>query len=133
MMLSSSPLQGLENHAYDVNLFVESWIKLWQQVSCLPRFHSDLANRIFVDVMNEPDSMNIMWEPSNGRPGAHQLYLGTADALWRMTPNKMLFMFEGRVCGGSYQQLNCLPLLCSSYSKLPTKRLKLSVNLCAAR
>jgi hypothetical protein len=74
---------------------VDTWAELWKQVSCLPNFQRDLANRVFVDVMNEPDSMNIRWEARDGRPGAQQLYLGTADALWALTPNKVLFMFEG--------------------------------------
>lgn len=69
------------------------------QVSCLPNFQRDLANRVFVDVINEPDSMQISWEPNGDRPGAHQLYLGTADALWQLTPDAVMFMFEGG-CGG---------------------------------
>lgn len=68
------------------------------QVSCLPNFQRDLANRVFVDVMNEPDSMQIRWEGSGSRPGAHQLYLGTADTLWQMTPDAVMFMFEGGCC-----------------------------------
>lgn len=89
--------QGLENQAYDVNLFVDAWSDLWKRVACLPNFGSDIAGRVFVDVMNEPDSMNIVWEPSGGRPGAHQLYLGTADALWRLTPKQVLFFMEGKL------------------------------------
>jgi hypothetical protein len=45
--------------------------------------------------MNEPDSMQISWEPNGNKPGAHQLYLGTADALWQLTPDMVMFMFEG--------------------------------------
>lgn len=87
--------QGLEDHAYDVTRFVDAWAALWKQVSCLPNFQRDIANRVFVDIMNEPDSMEIRWEASGSRPGAHQLYLGTADALWALSPGKVLFMFEG--------------------------------------
>jgi hypothetical protein len=44
--------------------------------------------------------MNIVWEPRDGKPGARELFLGTADALWDMTPNQVLFMFEGEAgCG----------------------------------
>jgi hypothetical protein len=35
------------------------WVYLWSQVAALPNFESDLKNRIFVDPMNEPDSMGI--------------------------------------------------------------------------
>lgn len=101
--------QGLENHAYDTNQFVSAWADLWKKVSCLPNFQADIANRVFIDVMNEPDSMNIVWEPSSGRPGAHQLYLGTADALWQLTPDKVMFFMEGECfssCGGVF---HCIP------------------------
>lgn len=85
----------MESHAYDLNLFVDTWAGLWKKFSCLPNFQRDLANRIFIDVMNEPDSMNIKWEAQDGRPGAQQLYLGVADALWALTPGKVMFFFEG--------------------------------------
>uniref|UniRef100_A0A383VFK3 Glycoside hydrolase family 5 domain-containing protein n=1 Tax=Tetradesmus obliquus TaxID=3088 RepID=A0A383VFK3_TETOB len=87
--------QGLEQHAYNLNQFVTAWSQLWKAVACLPNFYSDIAGRVLVDVMNEPDSMGIRWEASGDRPGAEQLYLATADALHRITPNRMLFMFEG--------------------------------------
>jgi len=93
-------LQGLEHQAYSVKEFVDGWVRLWKQVSCLPNFHRDLANRVFVDVMNEPDSMNIAWEASGSRPGARQLYLGVADALWALSPEKVMFFFEGRSLSG---------------------------------
>jgi aryl-phospho-beta-D-glucosidase BglC (GH1 family) len=92
---SHLPLQNLEHTPYDLAAFISSWGKLWQMVACLPNFQQDLANRVFVDVMNEPDSMSIAWEARGGRPGAQQLYLGTADRLWSLTPNSVLFMFEG--------------------------------------
>jgi hypothetical protein len=92
--------QGLEQHAYNLNQFVTAWSDLWKAVACLPNFNSDIAGRVLIDVMNEPDSMGIRWEASGDRPGAEQLYLATADALYRITPNKMLFMFEGECCAG---------------------------------
>jgi hypothetical protein len=89
------PQQGLEQHPYNLKQFVDKWTDLWKMVVCLPNFQHDIANRVFVDVMNEPDSMGIRWEASGDRPGAQQLYLGTADAIWAITPNKVMFMFEG--------------------------------------
>ncbi|KAI8472618.1 MAG: glycoside hydrolase superfamily [Monoraphidium minutum] len=94
VILDYQPM-GLEQHPYNLKVFVDKWLDLWKQVSCLPNFHADLANRVFVDVMNEPDSMGVRWEASGDRPGAQQLYLGTADAIWAATPNKVMFMFEG--------------------------------------
>jgi hypothetical protein len=57
--------------------------------------HMLLQDRIFVDVLNEPDSMGIRWEPSNGKPGARELYLGTMDALHQLSPTGWLYMVEG--------------------------------------
>jgi hypothetical protein len=97
--------QGLEQQPYSLSTFVSQWTDLWKMVACLPNFDSDIANRIFVDIMNEPDSMGIRWESNGGRPGAAQLYLATADSLWGLTPNKLLFMFEGT--GQNGYGLNC--------------------------
>jgi hypothetical protein len=56
-------------------MFVDAWVDLWRRVTCLPNFSSDMANRIFVDVMNEPGEA---W--SHG--GAAGLsWLGTAHCL----------------------------------------------------
>jgi len=94
VILDYQPM-GTESHAYDLNTFVNAWSALWKRVSCLPGFETELAGRIMVDVMNEPDSMSIRWEASGDRPGAQQLYLGTADALWAATPGSVRFLFEG--------------------------------------
>eukprot|EP00775_Hariotina_reticulata_P004256 gene4256-4507_t len=87
--------QNSETQAYDLTAFVDAWVNLWASVTCLPNFESDMAGRIILDIMNEPDSMGIRWEPQGSRPGAEQLYLAAADALWAATPNKVFFMFEG--------------------------------------
>jgi hypothetical protein len=94
VVLDYQPM-GTENHAYDLNSFVSQWALTWKKVTCLPNFGADIAGRVFVDVMNEPDSMGIRWEANNDRPGAQQLYLGTADAIWQMNPGQVMFMFEG--------------------------------------
>jgi hypothetical protein len=94
VVLDYQPM-GTEAHAYDLNSFASQWALVWKKVTCLPNFGADIAGRVFVDVMNEPDSMGIRWEATNDRPGAQQLYLATADTLWAMNPNQVMFMFEG--------------------------------------
>lgn len=94
VVLDYQPM-GTENQAYDLNQFASQWALVWKKVTCLPNFGADIAGRVFVDVMNEPDSMGIRWEANNDRPGAQQLYLATADTLWQMNPNQVMFMFEG--------------------------------------
>jgi aryl-phospho-beta-D-glucosidase BglC (GH1 family) len=94
VVLDYQPM-GTEEHAYNLDRFVGAWAALWKKISCLPNFSSELAGRVLVDVMNEPDSMGIRWEAQGDRPGAQQLYLGTADALWAATPGQVRFLFEG--------------------------------------
>lgn len=88
-------MQGTESQPYNVKEFTCKWTYLWKKVAALPNFKTDIANRVFVDVMNEPDSMNIKWESSGGLPGAHELYLSVMDALYAVTPDDVLFMVEG--------------------------------------
>jgi hypothetical protein len=84
--------------------------------------------------MNEPDSMGIRWEASGDRPGAEQLYLATADALYRITPNKMLFMFEGECAalGGSRVCL-LLPYMFSSHIWLASHQLLMLDECCSVQ
>jgi aryl-phospho-beta-D-glucosidase BglC (GH1 family) len=94
VVLDYQPM-GTEDYAYNLDKFVTQWALVWKKVSCLPNWGPDIAGRVFVDVMNEPDSMGIRWEANNDRPGAQQLYLATSDALWRISPNQVMFMYEG--------------------------------------
>jgi hypothetical protein len=115
VVLDYQPM-GTEDHAYDLNRFVTQWAQVWKQVTCLPNWGVDIAGRVFVDVMNEPDSMGIRWEANNDHPGAQQLYLATADALWQQTPNQVMFMFEG-ACK-AIGQLATVTILCSLHHPL---------------
>eukprot|EP00877_Chromochloris_zofingiensis_P000949 jgi/Chrzof1/10855/Cz05g14190.t1 len=94
VVLDYQPM-GTESQPYNVKEFTCKWTYLWKKVAALPNFKTDIANRVFVDVMNEPDSMNIKWESSGGLPGAHELYLSVMDALYAVTPDDVLFMVEG--------------------------------------
>lgn len=65
------------------------------RVLAMPNFEADIKGRVFVDVMNEPDSMGIRWEPSNGKPGAAELYLTAMDAMHELSPDGWLYVVEG--------------------------------------
>lgn len=88
----------------DLPEFVASWKWLWGRVACLPNFESDLKGRVFVDIMNEPDSVGVRWEPtpnSQGQSaGLAKLYHSTMSALWAMTPGAVTFFIEGGGQGG---------------------------------
>lgn len=47
------------------------------------------------DIINEPDSMGMGWEPANGKPGAGELYIATMDALNSLSSQGWLYMVEG--------------------------------------
>ncbi len=59
------------------------------------RPQSDIANRIFIDLLNEPDSIGLNWNGGNGKPAVSDLFLGAMDAMWALTPGKMVFFVEG--------------------------------------
>ena len=71
--------------------------------------------RTMVDILNEPDWMNLRWEASDGKPGAVHLYLQAMDALYSVNPG-LLFFIEGAFC--SHCNLKgcpdqpCLPWRC---------------------
>lgn len=77
---------GLEQTSYDVNNFVNSWKWVWSTLACLPNFDDDMKGRVFLDLLNEPDSMNHRWERTHipGEPDllpAHTWQMFHA-ALW---------------------------------------------------
>lgn len=59
----------LDYHAYPGDTTVASgslvsdWQTLWNAITSLPTFASDLAGRVFLDLINEPDGVNVRWTP----------------------------------------------------------------------
>ncbi len=55
----------VDYHAYPGDTTVASgalvsdWQTLWKAITALPSFASDLAGRVFLDLINEPDGINI--------------------------------------------------------------------------
>jgi hypothetical protein len=62
-------LQGMEKTSYDAAAFVEAWKQVWSAVTCLPNFRRDMVGRVFVDILNEPDSQWQAWQPKDGKAG----------------------------------------------------------------
>lgn len=85
----------VEKTAWNADEFVAGWRRVWQAVLRLPNFDSDLRGRVFIDVLNEPDSIGLRWEPSAGRPGVRDLYIRTMDALEALRPGLPVFFVEG--------------------------------------
>ncbi|KAF6266483.1 glycoside hydrolase superfamily [Scenedesmus sp. NREL 46B-D3] len=96
---------GMEKTSYDAAAFVEAWKQVWASVTCLPNFRRDMVGRVFVDILNEPDSQWQTWQPKDGKAGMTELYLGVMDALWAMTPGAPIFFVNGGG-QGNYAGLN---------------------------
>ena len=94
VVLDYQPM-GTEYQPYDINTFANEWVKLWSAVSCLPNFDSDLKGRIFIDLMNEPDSMGMGWERRGDKPGTTELFLTTMDRMWQANADGLMFFVEG--------------------------------------
>jgi len=70
-MLSKCAMQGfyvlVDYHAYPGDTTVSSgalvsdWQTLWRAITSLPAFASDLAGRVFLDLINEPDGINVRY------------------------------------------------------------------------
>lgn len=82
-----------ENHPYNVEKFGNAWFDLWNRIVRLPEFSKDIKGRILIDLMNEPDSMNIGWTRYGNIPGTKDLYLTTMDRLSKI--GDPLFLIEG--------------------------------------
>jgi hypothetical protein len=59
----------MEQTSHDAAEFVEEWKTVWKAVSSLPNYKEDLVGRVFIDILNEPDSQGQFWQPRNGRAG----------------------------------------------------------------
>jgi hypothetical protein len=84
-----------EPQAFNIKEYVCKWRVLMSRVLAIPNFWEDIKDRVFVDLLNEPDSMGIGWEPANGKPGARELYLGAMDALHDLSSEGWLYVVEG--------------------------------------
>jgi aryl-phospho-beta-D-glucosidase BglC (GH1 family) len=86
---------GLEATVYNTPAFVNNWKAVWRAVTNLPNFDADIKGRIFIDILNEPDSMGLRWEPQGARPGLASTLLGTMDALETIRPGVAVYFVEG--------------------------------------
>jgi len=43
--------------------------QVWSRFACLPNFEEDMKGRLFVDILNEPDSQGQGWQPKEGKAG----------------------------------------------------------------
>lgn len=75
-----------------------SRLRVWKSLTCLPNYDKDIQGRVLVDLMNEPDGVDVFWGGSDAHPPLEDYYLGTMDAINKDSPGQALFMIEVRTC-----------------------------------
>lgn len=70
------------------------WAQYWAQLATAISQDPDTAAYVMMDILNEPDSQKLRWEPINGLPGVGDLYLAGMQAIYDVNPN-FLFLLEG--------------------------------------
>ena len=78
---------GHEATSYSAPEFVENWKWVWSSIVGMDNYHSHIKGRVFLDLLNEPDSQGQRWEAQNGKAGITELYLNTMDALSAIDPD----------------------------------------------
>ena len=73
-------------------------------MSQLTEQYPDAAARVFVDILNEPDSFQLQWQAQDdvGLPGAGDLYLAAMDAIYPVN--------SGERSGSAAQNLGLGPM-----------------------
>ena len=61
------------------------WVNLWVRLATDINSDGVTANHVLLDLANELDSRDLLWEPGNGQPGATALYLKAMDALYKVS------------------------------------------------
>ncbi len=57
---------GNEQASHSLSEFVDGWKWVWSNIVAMPTYNSDLKGRVFVDILNEPDSQGQRWEAQVG-------------------------------------------------------------------
>ena len=80
--------------------FSNNWLRLWTAMSCLPNWDKELQGRVFLDLMNEPDGVNITWDNAKGtRQNLGDYYLAAMDAIDKQAKGKdPIFFIQVGVC-----------------------------------
>ncbi len=80
---------GKEGYANNPEVFARKWFSLIEKIVRTPQYSKLLKGKIIMDLMNEPDSMNIKWTH------ATKLYMKTIDAVYTHLDKSILYMIEG--------------------------------------
>ena len=68
------------------------WAKYWQMLAGSVAADPISAPWTMFEILNEPDSKNLRWEPYNGLPGAGDLTLNAMQMIYDVAPNSLLLV-----------------------------------------
>lgn len=71
-------------------------MRVWKALTCLPDYDTDIKGRVLLDLMNEPDGVEIAWGSNELSPYSplEDYYLGAMDAIHKHSPAEAVFMIE---------------------------------------
>ena len=78
------PLEGNDTAIVaDPAALAASWTTLWNAITCIPNYATDLQGRLLIDVLNEPDGKGISWN-TGSKAALGDYYLAAMDALYEV-------------------------------------------------
>lgn len=68
-------------------------------IKCLPNYSTQLQGRIFLDLLNEPDGMEIMWGGGTRQAPLEDYYFAVIEAIDSRSPGQALFLIQVGILG----------------------------------
>eukprot|EP00775_Hariotina_reticulata_P010875 gene10875-11029_t len=77
--------------------YTSSWLRLYKSLQCMPNWVTDLKGRVFLDLLNEPDELQITWDGRNSsRAPLSEYYLNVMHAIHGQSSiDETLFFIQG--------------------------------------
>jgi hypothetical protein len=87
----------IDNHLREDQTVLQNqqqWVQDWVQLVTLISQDPVSKSKLMIDILNEPDNFNIVWEANGSTPALTDLYLSVMDAVYPIN-NEILFFIEG--------------------------------------
>lgn len=89
--------EDLETTVTDsVSNYVNAWLKVWMSLKCLPTWNTDLKGRVLLDLLNEPDAVEIRWGGGGRQAPLEDYYFSVMDAIDQQAPGQAVFLVQVR-------------------------------------
>lgn len=67
---------------------------MWKALTCLPNYDKDIKGRVLLDLLNEPDGVDLTWSGNDIRPPLTGYLLTVMDAIDKHTPNQAVYIVQ---------------------------------------